>query len=72
MARTWHADNPKILVFSESQKGFINKTNDCSEHGTILNELLHDANRRKQALIMIVTAIDFTNAVGCVTHELII
>jgi hypothetical protein len=36
----------------------------------MLNELLHDANREREDLI--VTAIDFTNAFGSVPHELIV
>jgi hypothetical protein len=47
MARSWQAVNSKVHLFSESQKGFIKKTNGCSEHGVILDELLHDVNRRK-------------------------
>jgi hypothetical protein len=69
MARSWQAVNSKVHLFSDSQKGFIKKTIGRSEHGIILNEVLHEANRRKQALI--VTAIDFTNAFGSVPHELI-
>jgi hypothetical protein len=69
MARSWQMVNSKVQLFADSQKGFIQKTNGCSEHGIILNELLHDANRNKEALI--VTAIDFTNAFGSVPHQLI-
>jgi hypothetical protein len=69
MARSWQAVNARVHLFSDSQKGFIQKSNGCSEHGIILNELLHDANRRKEPLI--VTAIDFTNAFGSVPHQLI-
>jgi hypothetical protein len=50
-------------------KCFIQKTNGCSEHGIILSELLHDANRKNEVLI--VAVIDFTNAFGSVPHELI-
>jgi hypothetical protein len=69
MARTIQRINSKVHVFSDCQKGFIKKTNGCSEHGIILNELLHNANRNRESLI--VTAIDFTNAFGSVPHDLI-
>jgi hypothetical protein len=69
MARAWRAVNFKVHLSSDSQKGFIQKTNGCSEHGIILNELLNDANRNNKALIVI--AIDFTNEFGSVPHELI-
>jgi hypothetical protein len=69
MARSWQAINSKVHLFSDGQKGFIKKTNGCSEHGIILNEPLDDANRSNQALI--VTAFDFTNAFGSVPHGLI-
>jgi hypothetical protein len=69
MARAFQKINSKVHIYSDSQKGFIRKTNGCSEHGIILNELLHKANRRRENLV--VTAIDFTNAFGSVPHELI-
>jgi hypothetical protein len=59
----------KVYIFSDSQKGFIKKTNGCSQYGILLNELFHNANRNRESLI--VTAIDFTNAFGLVAHELI-
>jgi hypothetical protein len=59
-----------VHIFSDSQKGFIKKTNGCNEHSIILNELLHNANRNRESLI--VTAIDFTNVFGSVPHELIV
>jgi hypothetical protein len=49
------------------ETGFIQKRSGYSEHGTSLNERLHNANRKKEDLI--VTAIDFTNAFGSVSHE---
>jgi hypothetical protein len=55
-------------LFAQS-KWFIINTNGCSEHGMILSELLHNANRSHESLI--VRAIDFTNAFGSVPHELI-
>jgi hypothetical protein len=69
MARAFQFVNSKVHIFSDSQKGFIKKSNGCSEHGIILNELLHNANRNKEGLV--VMAIDFTNAFGSVPHELI-
>jgi hypothetical protein len=69
LARAIQAVNSKVHIFSDNQKGFIAKTNGCSEHGIILNELLHDANRNRDNLV--VTAIYFTNAFGSVPHELI-
>jgi hypothetical protein len=69
MARAFQAINSKVHIYSDCQKGFIKKTNGCSEHGILLNELLYDAHRNKEGLV--VTAIDFTNAFGSVPHELI-
>jgi hypothetical protein len=69
MARATQATNSKADIYSDNQKGFIKKTNDCRKQGIILNELLHDANRNKQSLVA--TASDFTNAFGSVPHELI-
>jgi hypothetical protein len=69
MARSWQAINSKVHLFSDSQKGLIKKTSGCNEHGIIVNERLHDANRKKEPLIM--TGIDFTNAFGSVPHDLI-
>jgi hypothetical protein len=69
LARAIQNINSKVEIFSDSQKGFIKKTNGCSEHGIILNELFHNANRNRENLV--VTAIDFTNAFGSVPHELI-
>jgi hypothetical protein len=67
MASSWQAINSKVHLLSDRRKGFIKKTKSGGEHRISLSELLHDANRRKQALI--VTAIDFTNAFGSVLHE---
>jgi hypothetical protein len=61
--------NRKYGVYTDNQKGFIKKTNGCSEHGIMLNELLYDARRKNKNLV--VTAIDFTNAFGSVPHEMI-
>jgi 3-dehydroquinate dehydratase len=69
IARAFQFMNSKVHIFSDCQKGFIKKTNGCSEHGIILNELLYNAKRNREG--MVVTAIDFTNAFGSVPHELI-
>jgi hypothetical protein len=69
MARSWQALNSKVHIYSDSQKGFIQKANGCSEHAILLNEILHQASRRHEDLI--VTAIDFANAFGSVPHDLI-
>jgi hypothetical protein len=69
MARCFQEVNASCQLFSDQQKGFIKKTNGCSEHGIVLNELFHDAYRNHKGLV--VTAIDFTNAFGSVPHELI-
>jgi hypothetical protein len=68
MARAIHDVNTRVQVLSDSQKSFIKKTNGCSEHEIILNELMHDASRTRKSLI--VTAIDFTSAFGSVPSEL--
>jgi hypothetical protein len=44
MTRAIQDVNTMVEIFSDSQKGFIKKTNWCSEHGIILNELMHDVN----------------------------
>jgi hypothetical protein len=69
MARCFQHMNEKYGVFSDNQKGFLQKTNGCSEHGILVNELFQHAKRTGQNLV--VTAIDFTNAFGSVPHELI-
>jgi hypothetical protein len=70
MEREIQKINAKVHIFSNSQKGFIKKTNGYSEHGMILNELLHNAHWNRENLV--VTAIDFTNTFGSVPHDLII
>jgi hypothetical protein len=69
MARAIQNINLKAHILSDTQKRFIRKTNGCSEHGIILDELLHNASRNRESLV--VTAIDFTNAFGSVPHNLI-
>jgi hypothetical protein len=56
-------------IYVDRQKGFIKKTNGCSQHDILLNELFEDAKRKKKDLI--VTAIDLSNAFGFVQHDLI-
>jgi hypothetical protein len=70
MSRCFQDINSSFHLYSDPQKGFIRKTNGCTEHGIILNELFNDANRNHKGLI--ITAIDFTNAFGSVPHELIL
>jgi hypothetical protein len=70
MSRRFQEINSKYQLFSDHQKGFIKKTNGCTEHGIILNELFHDARRNNKGLV--ITAIDFTTAFGSVPHELIL
>jgi hypothetical protein len=69
LARAFQDINAKYGVFTDPQKGFIKKTNGCSEHGIMLNELFLDARRRHKGLV--ITTIDFTDAFGSVQHELI-
>jgi hypothetical protein len=61
--------NARYEIFTNPQKDFIKKTNGCSEHGIMLNELFLDARRGHKGLVM--TIIHFTNAFGSVPHELI-
>jgi hypothetical protein len=69
LARAFQDINARYGVFADLQNGFIKKTNGCSEHEIMLNELFLDARRRHKGLVM--TTIDFTNAFGSVPHELI-
>jgi hypothetical protein len=69
ITRAFQEVNSRYLIFVDAQKGFIKKTNGCSEHGIILNKLSQDAKRKDKNSI--VTAVDFTNAFGSVPHELI-
>jgi hypothetical protein len=69
MAKCFQKVNEKCQIFTDTQKGFIAKTNGCSEHGILLNELFQHAKRNRQCLA--ITAIDFSNAFGSVPHELI-
>jgi hypothetical protein len=64
MARAFQQINSTAKIFSDTQKGFIQKTNGGSEHGILLNELLYGAHRNRSNLV--VTAIDFTNPFGSV------
>jgi uncharacterized C2H2 Zn-finger protein len=69
MARAFATINAQYHIYSDNQKGFIRKTNGCSEHSIMLNELYNDAARTRQDLV--ITTIDFSNAFGSVPHELI-
>jgi hypothetical protein len=69
MARSFQQINLQHGIFIDVQKGFIKKTNGCSEHGIILNELFQNAKRTHKDLI--VTSIDFEKAFGSVPHALI-
>jgi hypothetical protein len=60
--------NASDHLYSDQQKGFIKKTNGCSERAIIVNELFNDAYRNRKSLI--VTAIDFTSAFASIPHEL--
>jgi hypothetical protein len=69
MTRAFQQVNSKYDIYEDVQKGFIKKSNGCSEHSIMLNELFQNAKRKGTDLI--ITAIDFTNAFGSVPHELI-
>jgi hypothetical protein len=69
LARAFQDINARYGVFTDPQKGFIKKRNECSEHGIMLNELFPDARRGHKDLVM--TTIDFTNVFGSVPQELI-
>jgi hypothetical protein len=61
----WHKNlrnQFKTHIYSDSQKAFVKKANDCTEHRIILNKLRHAANKNKPSLIE--PANDFTNAFG--------
>jgi hypothetical protein len=69
MARAFQQMNLQHGIYVDAQKGFIKKTNGCSEHGILLNELFQDAKKKNKDLIVI--AIDFSNAFGSIPHHLI-
>jgi hypothetical protein len=68
--RSFHQMNFRYKISADTHKGFLKKTNECSEHAIMSNELFNDVRRKNEDLI--VTAIDFTNAFGSVPHVLII
>jgi hypothetical protein len=70
MARAIQQANKKYRIYNDSQKGFIQKTNGCSEHAILLNELVHHASRKRKNIVA--TAIDFSNAFGSVPQEMIL
>jgi hypothetical protein len=69
MVRAFQQMNLQYGIYIDAQKRFIEKTNGCSEHSILLNELFQDAKRKNNDLI--VTEIDFSNAFGSVSHDLI-
>jgi hypothetical protein len=70
MARAFQFIDSKVHIFSDRQKILVNKTSGCSDHRMILNELLHNTNRKKEGLV--VTAIDFRNTCGSVPPKLMV
>ena len=60
--------NMKKRIFHHSQKGFTTDPG-CSEHISVLNEIIHSSKRIESSLHML--TIDFTNAFGSVPHDLI-
>jgi predicted transcriptional regulator len=60
MAQSFQEMNTMHKIFSDSQKGLIQKTNQRREHGIVLNELRGKARRQRKNLV--VTTIDFTSA----------
>jgi hypothetical protein len=69
IARAFQQMNSRYGIDVDMQKGFIKKTNGCSEHGIMLNELFHGAKRRSKDFIA--TAIDFTNTFSSIPLRLI-
>jgi hypothetical protein len=67
LARAFQDINARYGVFTDPQNCFIKKTNGCSEHQIMLNELFLDARRGHKGSV--ITTIDFTNALGSVPHE---
>jgi hypothetical protein len=57
MARAFQQMNMQHGIYVDVKKGFIKKTNGCSEQGMIWNELFQDSKRKNKNLI--VGAIDF-------------
>lgn len=57
-------------ILHESQKGFISGVNGTAENILSIMELFHDAQRSHKSLY--VTAIDFQNAFGSVSHKYMI
>ena len=52
-----------------NQKGFMKIPSGAAEHSLSLNELICDANRKNKSIIIV--TIDFRDAFGSVTHDLI-
>jgi hypothetical protein len=57
-------------TYVDWHNNFIKKTSGCSECGVLLNELFQDGKRKNKDLLVI--AIDFSNAIGSVPHNLIV
>jgi hypothetical protein len=70
MVRACQQVNLHHGICVDAQKDSLEKTSECSERGILLNELFQDAKRKNKDLL--VTAIDFPNALGSVPHDLII
>lgn len=59
-----------LHIFSNVQRGFIEAVNGCSDNAMIISELFYDAMRNHRNIF--VTALDFKNAFGSVSHDMII
>ena len=62
--------NRQHAILHEAQKGFISEVNGTAENILSVMELFHDAQRAHKSLF--VTALDFQNAFGSVSHEFMI
>jgi hypothetical protein len=69
MVRAFQEMNLQRGIDVDARKDFVKKPNRCGEHGRLLNELFQDAERKNKDLI--VTVIDFSDAFGCISHDLI-
>jgi hypothetical protein len=64
-----HSTN-KLQIFSRAQKGFVQGQAGCMEHAVLTRELISHAQIHRKNLYMV--QIDFSNAFGSVTHDLIL
>lgn len=62
--------NRQHAILHEAQKGFISEVNGTAENILSVMELFHEAQRAHKSLF--VTALDFQNAFGSVSHEFMI